>query len=67
MSPHVSTDELSEDRRKEIFRALVDAQDLQELTVPQCRRLIGERYGIDEGRVRRIEREGLDLLWPPLE
>ena len=66
MSPHDSTDELSEDKRKEIFRALVDAQDLQEFTVPQCRQLIGKRYGIDEGQVRRIEREGLDLLWPPL-
>jgi hypothetical protein len=66
MSPQALPSELSEDRRKEIFRALVDTQDLQELTVPQSRQLIGKRYGLDEGQVRRIEREGLDLLWPPL-
>jgi hypothetical protein len=56
---------LPEDRRKEIFLALVDAQD-QALGVEQSRRLIAERFSVTESQVRRIEREGLDQQWPPL-
>jgi hypothetical protein len=51
--------------RKEIFQALVDAQD-QEMTVPQSRKLIAERFQVSENLVRDIEREGLDRQWPPL-
>jgi hypothetical protein len=58
-------EELSEDRRKEIFLALVDAQD-QEVDVTQSRTLMVQRFGISEGQVRRIEREGLDCHWLPL-
>jgi DNA-directed RNA polymerase sigma subunit (sigma70/sigma32) len=51
--------------RKEIFHALVDAQD-QEMSVAQSRRWIAERYGVSEEQVRQIETEGLDAQWPPL-
>ena len=51
--------------RKEIFHALVDAQD-QEMSVPQSRRWIAERFGVSEDQVRQIESEGLDAQWPPL-
>jgi hypothetical protein len=51
--------------RKEIFQALVDAQD-QEMSVPQSRRWIAERYSVSEDQVRQIESEGLDAQWPPL-
>jgi hypothetical protein len=51
--------------RKEIFHALVDAQD-QEMGVLQSRKFIAERYGVSENQVRQIEREGLDAQWPPL-
>jgi DNA-directed RNA polymerase sigma subunit (sigma70/sigma32) len=56
---------LSEDRRKEIFLALVDAQD-HEMGVAQSRHVIAERFGVSEQQVRQIEREGLDQQWPPL-
>ena len=56
---------ISEDRRKEIFLALVNAQD-QDLEVAESRRLMVERFGLSEGEVRQIEREGLDRQWPPL-
>jgi hypothetical protein len=56
---------LSEDRRKEIFFALVDAQD-QDLDVAQSRRLMVQRFGVTENQLQRIEREGLDRQWPPL-
>jgi len=46
----------SESRRKEVFLALVTAQDKE----------IAQRFGITEAEVVRIEREGLDGNWPPL-
>jgi hypothetical protein len=54
-----------EPQRKEIFQALVDAQD-HEMTVAQSRKLIADRFGLQESQVRDIEREGLDNQWPPL-
>jgi hypothetical protein len=59
------TQPLSEEHRKEIFLALVDAQD-QNTEVVQSRRLMVERFGISESQVREIEREGLERQWPPL-
>ena len=58
-------EQLPEERRKEIFRALVDAQD-HEMTVPQSRAAVAQRFGVSENQVRQIEREGLDNNWPPL-
>jgi hypothetical protein len=55
----------SNDRRKEIFLALVDAQD-HKLNVVQSRKQIAERFGISDSQVRAIEREGIDQQWPPL-
>ena len=59
------TQPLPEARRKEIFRALVDAQD-HETPVPQSRKAVASRFGVTEDQVRQIEREGLDNDWPPL-
>jgi hypothetical protein len=56
---------LSEEQRKEVFLALVDAQD-HDMGVVQSRQHIAVRYGVSEGQVRHIEREGLDNGWPPL-
>jgi hypothetical protein len=56
---------LPEERRKEIFLALVEAQD-HEMPVDTSRKLVAERFGVSEAQVRRIEREGLDNDWPPL-
>ena len=57
--------QLTEARRKEIFLALVDAQD-QEMNVSQSRQLIAEKFGVTEDQIRQIEREGLEGQWPPL-
>jgi DNA-directed RNA polymerase sigma subunit (sigma70/sigma32) len=61
----VNTDDLPEEVRKEIFRVLVEAQD-QGMNVTQSRAAIAQRFGVTEDRVRAIEREGLDGVWPPL-
>ena len=58
-------EEIPEVRRKEIFGVLVLAQDLQ-MTVPESRRMACERFGLAEGQVREIEREGIRRKWPPL-
>jgi hypothetical protein len=65
MTPDTGHEPISEDCRKEIFLALVDAQD-HEIDVAQSRRLVVQRFGVSESQVRRIEREGLDRQWPPL-
>jgi hypothetical protein len=53
---------LSAPQRKEIFLALVDAQD-HDMPVTQSRKAIAERFGVTEPQVRVIEREGLDRNW----
>jgi hypothetical protein len=54
-----------EDRRRDIFRALVEAQD-RAVPVPQSRKLVAGQFGVTEAEVRRIELEGIDGGWPPL-
>jgi hypothetical protein len=58
-------DKLSDERRKEVFAALVEAQD-QGMGVPQSRKLMAERFGVSEADIRQIERDGVDEQWPPL-
>jgi hypothetical protein len=57
--------QLSEARRKEIFLALVNAQD-HGMNVAQSRRFVVFRFKVTESRVREIEREGMGNKWPPL-
>jgi hypothetical protein len=65
MSQHEAEGSLSEVRRKEIFLALVDAQD-RALSVPESRKAVAQQFGVSEGQVKAIEREGLEHEWPPL-
>jgi hypothetical protein len=57
--------QMSEDRRKEVFAALVEAQD-QAMSVAQSRKLVAERFSLSDADLRQIEREGMDQQWPPL-
>jgi hypothetical protein len=63
--PWPNSPDLPEERRKEVFLALVEAQD-QEMSVSKSRSVIAQRFGVSEEVVRRIEREGLEGHWPPL-
>ena len=65
MTQDNGSEQLSEDRRKAIFLAVVDAQD-HDMDVAQSRRVVVQRFGVSERQVRQIEREGLDRQWPPL-
>jgi hypothetical protein len=57
--------DLNIERRKEVFLALVEAQD-QPMSVVQSRKLVGERFDLDDRQMRQIEEEGLEKEWPPL-
>ena len=56
---------LSEDQRKEVYLALVDAQD-HDMGMVHSRQHVAARFRVSEQQVRHIEREGLDNGWPPL-
>lgn len=56
---------LSEDRRREIFAALVAAQD-ERMGVVRSRKEIAKRFGLTDRELRRIEEEGVGGDWPPL-
>ena len=56
---------LTESRRQEIFMALVAAQD-HDMSVTESRKLVMQRFALNEGELLKIEREGMDKNWPPL-
>src|SRR5947209_38058 len=58
---------LTAKKRREIFHSLVETQDVGLMTVPQSRQQIMKRYDITEDQLRRIEEEGIDQDWPPLD
>ena len=53
-------------QRREIFSALVTAQDQGTLTVPESRKQIIDQFEISDPQLRQIEEEGLENEWPPL-
>lgn len=59
------TEPMTEDRKKEIFAALVAAQD-RGLDVARSRADVAGRFGITRAQLADIEREGMDHEWPPL-
>jgi hypothetical protein len=56
---------MPEGRRREAFRFPVAARDM-EMEGAESRAFIRERFGLTDGQVRAIEREGLDRRCPPL-
>lgn len=56
---------LDEARRKELFAALVAAQD-SGLGIRPSREAVASRFGVDYAAVCEVEAEGLDKGWPPL-
>lgn len=59
-----SETELDEPRRRELFAALVAAQD-SGLGVKPSREAVAARFGVDAETVVEVEDEGLDKRWPP--
>ena len=63
--PDESRPPVSKERRQEVFRALVEAQD-GGATVQDSRLRAARQFGLEATEVRRIEREGIEGGWPPL-
>jgi hypothetical protein len=55
----------SEDVRRAVFAALVDAQD-RSRSVHDAKQEVLARFGLTWATLERIEQEGLDNEWPPL-
>jgi hypothetical protein len=53
-------------RRREVFAALVAAQDTG-LDVAASRKKVAAEYGLTVKQVERIEKEGMEADWPPLD
>jgi hypothetical protein len=60
------SDRFTEAFRREVFLALVTAQD-GGTPVVQSRLAVAADFGLREADVMRIEREGLEAGWPPLD
>ena len=56
----------TEDRRRAIFAALVEAQD-RARSAHEAKQEVLARFGVTWGMVERIEQEGIDKNWPPLD
>jgi hypothetical protein len=65
MASEQPADTVTEDRRRAIFRAVVEAQDAG-MSVEASRADTARRYEVTEAQVKAIEREGLEKGWPPL-
>ena len=61
----MSDETLSEPRKKEIFLALVEAQD-QGQSVQKSREIVAKRFRVAAREVLLIEGEGMEKEWPPL-
>jgi len=58
-------EQMTEDRRREAFAALVAAQD-RGISVAQSRSEVADQFGVSRDQVAAIESEGVDNEWPPL-
>jgi hypothetical protein len=58
-------EQISEDRRREIFAAIVETQD-GNADVVRSRQLIAFRFGLNETQIEQIEQQGIEGEWPPL-
>lgn len=57
-------EDLAEGRRREMFAALVAAQD-RKMGVRASRDAVAAEFGVDVEAVEEVEDEGLDKNWPP--
>lgn len=58
---------LTVQERKDIFHALVTAQDGGGVSVAESRQQMAKQFDISDAQLRQIEEEGLDKEWPPLD
>jgi hypothetical protein len=57
--------DLPEDKRKELFHALVTLQD-EGVGVAESRAFVAGQFGVGVEVVVQVEAEGMEAGWPPL-
>lgn len=60
------TNQLPDDKKKELFRVLVEAQDAG-TSVADSRQQVAEKFSLSVPEVIQVEREGVSNNWPPLD
>ncbi len=60
------TSQLADDKKKELFRLLVETQD-SGATVVASRQKMADQFGLSVPDVVQVEREGIANNWPPLD
>jgi hypothetical protein len=63
----MSAKRLTIQQRREIFHALVTAQDTGLMTIPQSKEQVSKQFEISEAELTRIVDEGIEKEWPPLD
>jgi len=61
----IPSERMTEDQRREVFAALVGAQD-RGVPVAQSRSQVADQFGMTRDQVAAIESEGVDNEWPRL-
>ena len=56
---------LTNDQRRDIFRALIEAQDAGQ-SVAESLKATAEKFQVSQDMVKKIEIEGVGKEWPPL-
>jgi hypothetical protein len=59
------TELLPEEKRQEVFRALIELQD-GGCSTEQSRSKVSSQFSISVSEIREVEREGIAKQWPPL-
>ncbi len=57
---------LTVQQRREIFRALVDVQDTQTMSVRDSKKHVMDQFQISNDQLEQIVTEGVEKEWPPL-
>ena len=58
---------LTVQQKREIFHALVDAQDSGLMTIAQSKEHVSKQFEITDAQLTQIIDEGIEKEWPPLD
>jgi hypothetical protein len=58
---------LTVQQKKEIFRTLVNTQDLGLMSVTESLQHVAQQYQITDAQIRQLQDEGIEKEWPPLD
>ena len=54
-------------QRREVFLALVTAQDSGLMSIPESKAHVSKQFAITDAQLDQIVEEGIEKEWPPLD